>query len=359
MAGTVGPRASGGRLERLLERRGVASVLLCAREQASAPSGAADAAETLRGAARHSSLVRGVEARRLGRQPQAPGGADGDGDGDHAEDKAGEPAQGESSGTSGPTDKQLNAVDMEHQDQLKRARAVINSTRDNKRESREQIMRRLFMGPMIKAFNHWVSIAQEGKELRVKLSKATLLFSQKELVMAFLFWRDKVRRGATYWKRLKYTYATFKKESRARQAPLRLARAVRTGDVASARAACGSGADVNQPLPGSAGDCALHLAVRKNSLAMVEAMVGAGASFLVRNKQGVTPADLAAREGLVVEFLLERKLLPQLSFLDGASLGTHGPENVKLLGLQEKMQRRRLRAVDDVGNTADNAPFVA
>jgi len=80
--------------------------------------------------------------------------------------------------------------------------------------------------------------------------------------------------------------------------------AVKSGDVATARALVAKGADVNAPEPD--GTTALHWAVQRNDLDLVSRLLRAGAKVNVKNSFGVSPmfeAALAANPALIDRLL--------------------------------------------------------
>jgi ankyrin repeat protein len=80
--------------------------------------------------------------------------------------------------------------------------------------------------------------------------------------------------------------------------------AVRDGDLAAARALVTDRAAVNTPEPD--GTTALHWAVHRDEVALVDLLIGAGANLSAANRYGVTPLSLAATNGNAV--VLERLL---------------------------------------------------
>src|SRR5262245_53509103 len=70
---------------------------------------------------------------------------------------------------------------------------------------------------------------------------------------------------------------------------------VMRGDLAAIRALIARKADVNRPQ--ADGATALHWAVYRNDLAVVDLLLRAGAQVKVANSFGVTPLSLAAQNG--------------------------------------------------------------
>lgn len=85
-----------------------------------------------------------------------------------------------------------------------------------------------------------------------------------------------------------------------------LVEAVKTGDLAAARAQVKSGANVNQPE--GDGATALHWATHRDSVELVRLLIDAGAEVRVANDLGVTPLHLAAANGnaAIAKLLLGR-----------------------------------------------------
>jgi uncharacterized protein len=74
-----------------------------------------------------------------------------------------------------------------------------------------------------------------------------------------------------------------------------VADAAMRGDREAVRAALARRADVNAPR--SDGSTALHWAVERDDLEMVDALLRAGAFVTPRTREGVTPLQLAAENG--------------------------------------------------------------
>jgi ankyrin repeat protein len=87
-------------------------------------------------------------------------------------------------------------------------------------------------------------------------------------------------------------------------APPDLVAAAKAGDLASVRQQLAEGADANTA--SADGSTALHWAVHRNEVEIVDALLGAGARVDVSTREGVTPLSLAALDGRTE--LIERLL---------------------------------------------------
>jgi ankyrin repeat protein len=102
--------------------------------------------------------------------------------------------------------------------------------------------------------------------------------------------------------------------------PATLVDAARAGDVAAVRAAIQNKADVNATA--SDGSTALHWAVHKDALDVVDLLLGAGANPKAANRYGVTPLSLAATNGnpRIVERLLRGGADPNTALPGGETV---------------------------------------
>jgi ankyrin repeat protein len=102
--------------------------------------------------------------------------------------------------------------------------------------------------------------------------------------------------------------------------PAPLVDAAKAGDVAAVRAAIQKKADVNATA--SDGSTALHWAVHRDALEVVDLLLGAGADPKAANRYGVTPLSLAATNGnaRIVERLLRGGADPNTSLPGGETV---------------------------------------
>jgi ankyrin repeat protein len=102
--------------------------------------------------------------------------------------------------------------------------------------------------------------------------------------------------------------------------PAPLVDAAKAGDVAAVRAAIQQKADVNATA--SDGSTALHWAVHRDALDVVDLLLGAGANPKAANRYGVTPLSLAATNGnaRIVERLLRGGADPNTALPGGETV---------------------------------------
>jgi ankyrin repeat protein len=102
--------------------------------------------------------------------------------------------------------------------------------------------------------------------------------------------------------------------------PATLVDAAKAGDAAAVRAALQKKADVNAPAVD--GSTALHWAVHRDALDVVDLLLGAGANPMAANRYGVTPLSLAATNGSarIVERLLRSGANPNASLPGGETV---------------------------------------
>ena len=102
--------------------------------------------------------------------------------------------------------------------------------------------------------------------------------------------------------------------------PAPLVDAAKSGDVAAVRAALQKKADVNATA--SDGSTALHWAVHRDALDVVDLLLGAGANPKAANRYGVTPLSLAATNGnaRIVERLLRGGADPNTALAGGETV---------------------------------------